>query len=295
MQMWRRPLILGGYLCYAAALFALFAYLKFPSQQVRAFVLTTLSNHGWEQIHIDSVQPLLPAGLTFSEVRVAHDVKGQPVELVRMPELQVQLRTFHPFANPVRIGFAGGLYGGILLGAAEWEHNGKGPTLAVRVDLQDIRLAAHPLAAQLGLTKLEGKLAGSMTLQLSSGQWQEGNGRLVIRGDAGSIAGLEIGGVRVPSLIYEQLAGEFTLLQRSVMLKDFQIRGRDWQVDVQGKVNLSEHLPQSPIDLTLRVRAAEALEQQLGLVGKFLKQRRDRRGFTALKISGTLGNPSPVL
>jgi type II secretion system protein N len=295
MQRWHRALILTGYLCYAVALFALFAYLKFPSQEVRAFVLKTLSHHGMEQIHIGSVQPLLPAGLTFSEVRVAHDVNGQAVELVRMPELQVQLRTLRPFANPVRIGFAGGLYGGLLIGAAEWEHNGQGPTLAVRVDLQDIRLAAHPLAAQLGQAKLEGKLAGSMTLQLSSGRWQEGNGRLVINGDAGSIAGLEIGGVRVPSLTYEQLAGELTLLQRSVVLKDFEMRGRDWQVDIQGKVSLSEHLPQSSIDLTLRVRAAEALEQQLGLVGMFLKQRRDQRGFTALKINGTLGNPNPVL
>jgi type II secretion system protein N len=295
MQLWRRPLILAGYLCYAVALFALFAYLKFPSQQVRALVLTTLRHHGLEQIHIGSVQPLLPAGLAFSEVRVAHDVNGQQVELMRMPELQVQLRTLHPFANLVRIGFAGGLYGGMLLGAAEWEHNGKGPTLGIRVDLQDMRLAAHPLAARLGQAKLEGKVAGSLTLQLSSGLWQDGNGRLTIHGDAGSIAGLEIGGVRLPSLGYEQLAGELTLLQRSVMVKDLQIRGRDWQVDIQGKVSLSERLPQSPIDLTLRVRAGEALEQQLGLVGMLLKQRRDRRGFTALKISGTLENPNPVL
>ena len=49
--MWigRQVLIVSGYLCYALALFALFIYLKFPSQQVRAFVLTTLSQHGLEQ------------------------------------------------------------------------------------------------------------------------------------------------------------------------------------------------------------------------------------------------------
>jgi type II secretion system protein N len=295
MQTWPRPLILAGYLCYAVALFALFAYLKFPSQQVRAFVLTTLSQHGLERIDIGSVQPLLPVGLTFKEVRVAHEVNGQPVELIRMPALQVQLRTLRPFANPVRIGFEGELYGGMLLGAVEWEHNGKGPTLGIQVDLQDIRPAAHPLAAKLGNAMMEGKLAGSMSLQLAGGNWQDGNGRLTIQGDAGSISGLDIGGTRLPSLAYEQLGGEITLQQRSVVVKDFQIRGRDWQVDVQGKVSLSDRLRQSPIDLTLRVRAAEALEQQLGLIGVALKQRRDRRGFTALKISGTLEHPNPVL
>jgi hypothetical protein len=47
--------------------------------------------------------------------------------------------------------------------------------------------------------------------------------------------------------------------------------------------------------LTLRVRTSEALEQQLGFVGMFLKQGRDRQGFTSLKISGTLEHPNPVL
>ncbi len=293
--MWRRALILTGYLCYALALFALFAYLKFPSQQVRAFVLTTLSHYGLEQIRIGAVEPLLPVGLTFSEVSVAQDVSGQPLELMRMPELQVQLRTLRPFANPVRIGFEGGLYGGTLLGAAAWEHNGQGPMLDIRVELQDIQPAAHPLAAKLANAVVEGKLAGSMTLHLSSGRWQDGNGRLIIQGDTGSIAGLEIGGVRLPTLTYEQLAGELTLQERSVVVKDFQIRGRDWQVDLQGKVSLNERLRQSPLDLTLRVRASDALEQQLGLVGMLLKQRRDRGGIAALKIRGTLEHPNPVL
>jgi type II secretion system protein N len=295
--MWitRRPIILAGYLCYAVALFVLFAYLKFPSQQVRAFVLTALSHHGLGEVRIGSVHPLLPAGLTFSEVSVTHEVHGQPLELMRIPELQLRLRTLRPFANPFRIGFAGELYGGLLLGAVEWEHNGRGPLLGIRAELQDIRPAAHPLATKLGNAIVEGKFTGRVTLHLSDGRWQDGDGRLVIQSTSGSLAGFDIGGVRLPSLPYEQIAGELALQQRQVVVKEFQMRGRDWQVDVQGNVSLHERLQQSPIDLTLRVRTSESVEQQLGLVGMFLKQRRDRRGFTALKISGTLEHPSPVL
>jgi type II secretion system protein N len=295
MRSARRPVILAGYLCYAVVLFALFTYLKFPSQQVRAFVLSALSHHGLGQIRIGSIQPLLPAGLTFSEVSVTHDVNGQPLELMRMPELQVQLRTLHPFANPLRIGFEGELYGGMLLGAVEWEHNGKGPLLGIHVDLQDIRPAAHPLATQLENAIVAGKLAGTITLQLSNGRWQDGNGRLILQGESGSIAGLDIGGVRLPSLTYDQLSAELALQQRHVVVKDLQMSGRDWQVAVHGNVRLNEHLRQSTVDLTLRVHTSETLEQQLGLVGVFLKQRRDRQGFTALKISGTLEHLNPVL
>ena len=295
--MWRarRPVIWAGYLGYAVMLFALFTYLKFPSHQVRAFVLTALNHHGWGEIRIGSIQPLLPAGLTFSEVSVTHDVNGQPLELMRMPELHVQLRTLHPFANPLRIGFEGGLYGGMLLGAIEWEHNGKGPLLGIHVDLQGIRPATHPLATKLGSVTVAGKLAGTITLQLSNGRWQDGNGHLMLQGESGSIAGLAIGGVRLPPLAYDQLTADLALQQRRVVVKDLQMGGRDWQVAVQGHVSLNERLRQSPVDLTLHVHTSETLERQLGLIGIFLKQRRDRQGFTALKISGTLEHLNPVL
>jgi type II secretion system protein N len=295
MRRARRLLIWAGYLCYAIALFALFTYLKFPSQQVRAFVLMALSHHGLGQVRIGSIQPLLPAGLTFGEVSVTHAVDGQLLELIRMPELQVQLQTLHPFANPLRIGVAGPLYGGMLLGAVEWEHNGRGPLLGIHVNLQDIRPTAHPLTARLGNAIVAGKVVGTISLQLSNGRWQDGTGRLILQGESGSIAGLALGGVRLPALTYDQLTAELTLQQRHVVVKDLQMNGRDWQVAVQGNVSLNERLRQSPVDLTVRVHTSETLEQQLGLVGIFLKQRRDRQGFTALKISGTLEHLNPVL
>jgi type II secretion system protein N len=295
MRTWRRALIIAGYLGYAMALFVLFAYLKFPSQQVRAFVLTTLSRYGLEQVRIGTVQPFFPAGLAFNDVSVEHEVNGHLLELMRMPELQLQLRSLRPFVSPIRIALAGGLYGGSVLGAVEWEPNGGRPTLGMHISLQDIRPGAHPLAAKLGEAAFEGKVAGDITLQLAGAHWQDGNGRLIIQGGAGSISGLEISGIRLPSLSYEQLAGEAALRQRSVAIKVFQIRGRDWQVDLQGTIRLSERLRQSPIDLTLRLRAPEAVEQQLGIVGALLRLGRDRRGFTSLRIGGTLERPNPEL
>jgi type II secretion system protein N len=288
-------LIWVGYLGYAAALFALFTYLKFPGQQVRTFVLTALSHYGLGQIHIGTIQPLLPAGLMLREVSVTRDISGQPLELMRMPELQVQLRTLRPFGSPLRVGFEGGLYGGMLLGAVEWEHNGEGPLLGIQVNWHDIRPTVHPLTARLGHAIAAGKVAGTATLQLSHGGWQDGTGRLVLQGEPGNIAGLALGGLRLPALSYDRLTAELTLQQRRVVVRDLQMGGRDWQVAVQGNVSLNERLPQSPVDLTVRVHTSETLQQQLGLVGTFLKQRHDRQGFTDLKISGTLEHLKPML
>jgi type II secretion system protein N len=295
--MWsvRRPVIWAGYLCYALALFALFTYLKFPGQQVRALVLTALSHRGLGQVRIGAVQPLLPAGLTFREVTVTHDADGLALELMRMPEIQVRLRSLRPFTNQLRVGFEGGLYGGMLLGTVGWEHNGKGPLLDIHVDVRDIRPTAHPLVTRLGNAIVAGKLAGAIALQFSNGRWQDGNGRMTLQGESGSITGLAIGSVQLPSLAYDQLTAELTLQQRRVVVKELRMGGHDWQVTVQGHVSLNERLQQSPVDLTVRVYTSDTLEQQLGLVGLYLKQRRDRQGFTALKIGGTLEHPNPVL
>jgi type II secretion system protein N len=295
MQNWRRLWVIGGYIGYAVALFVLFTYLNFPSQQVRAFVLTTLGRLGLHQVRIGAVQPLLPAGMTLREVSVAHEVNGQRLELVRVPALQIWLRRLPPFANPLRIGFEGGLYGGNILGAVEWQRNGQVPALGIRVDLHDIHPAVHPLAARFEDPPFEGKLTGNMTLHLSGSHWQDGNGRLTVQGAAGNIGSFEVRGVRLPSLSYEQLTGEMVLQQRSLVLKEFSMRGRDWQLEAHGNVSLQQDTLQSPLNLTIRVRASEGLEQQLGMVGMFLKQRRDRRGFSAFKIGGTLKHPQATL
>jgi hypothetical protein len=43
------------------------------------------------------------------------------------------------------------------------------------------------------------------------------------------------------------------------------------------------------------VRTSETVEQQLGLAGLLLKQRRDQLGVSILKINGTLEHLNPVL
>jgi type II secretion system protein N len=291
----RRSWIIAGYICYAVGLFALFTYLNFPSQQVRSYIVTTLGQVGLDQVWIGDVEPLLPAGLRFREVSVAYHVGGQALELVRFSALQVRLRKWWPFTNAVHLGFEGGLYGGHILGAVKWEQNGETSGLGLRADLRDIRPAAHPLAARWGLQSLESRLAGNIALQLADQRWRTGNGRLIIQGEGGTIAGIEVKGMRLPPLAYEQLTGELLLAQQNLVVKEFVLRGRDWQLEVQGQIAFQEILRQSPLDLTLRVRTSEPLEQQLGMLGMVLKQRRDRRGFSAFKIGGTLENPSAML
>jgi type II secretion system protein N len=291
-----RSWIIVGYLCYALGLFALFAYLKFPGQQVRSFVVTALHQFGLEQVRIEGVQPLLPLGLSFKGVTVAQDVGGEARELVRFPTLQVRLRSLLlPFTQSLRLGFEGALYGGNVLGSIEWEQNGTPPSLGIRADLRDIRPASHPLVALMGPQAFEGKLAGNVSLRLTDHQLRNGNGRLVIQGDKGNLSAIEVKWMRFPALAYEHLTAELILQQQSIFVKDFSIRGGDWQFEVQGHVRLQEALSQSLLDLTLRVRTSDTLDQQLGGIAILLKQRRDRRGFATFKIGGTLENPSAML
>lgn len=295
MQAWRWPIMVTGYVCYALVLFALFVYVKFPGQQVRGMVLTALSRHGLNQIHIESVTPIFPPGIALRHVSFGHEANGRPVELVRISELRTYLRTLVPFGHLLRVRFEGELYGGNLLGEVVWERTGESPVVEVSANVQDVRLDALPLGDRVGNMKLGGKLVGNMTLRMTSPRWEEGEGRLVFRGDAGGLPAVEVMGVKFPALAYEQFGGELALQTRTVVISDVRALGRDWQLDVRGRVGLTKNLSQSTLDLTLRARVSEALEQQLGLVGTFLKQRRDRRGFASFRIGGTLSNPKFIL
>jgi type II secretion system protein N len=295
MQPWYRALILAGYIVYALALFTLFVYLKFPSQEVRTLVLTALSRHGLNHVHIASVQPLLLAGVALRDVRYVQEVNGEALDLLRAPEFRLYWRTLVPFANRLRLRFEGELYGGQVTGTIAWQQNGPGALVDVQAHLHDVHLGSHPAVARLGNTVVESKLLGDLTLRVPNAAWQEGEGRLTLQGEAGRVTGLQLAGVQLPPLVYEQLSGEVVWQTPGVVVREFLLRGRDWQFDVQGKLNLTAHLPASTLDLTLRVRISDMLEQQLGLVGTALKQRRDRRGFSSFKIEGTLGQPNFVL
>lgn len=293
MRTWRRPLMIVAYCVYAVALFAIFAYLTFPSQEARAMVSAALSRYGLERLRLEGVQPLLWAGMALRDVRYMHEVNGEAVELLRLPELRLYLRTLLPFAAPLRLRFEGEVNGGTVLGTIEWRKGGQGATVDLHMHLRDIRPGLHPAVA--GKTTVEGRLGGDLALRVPHLAWQDGEGRLTLQGAAGRVAGLEIAGVQLPPVVYEQVSGDVVWQTRAVVVRDFLIRGRDWQFDVQGQLNLTPHWPESALDLTLRVRASETLEQQWGLVGTALKQRRDRRGVSSFRIRGTLGRPSLVL
>jgi type II secretion system protein N len=295
MRAWRRPLILAGYCFYALALLAIFVYLKFPNQEARSMVLTTLSRHGLEHVYIATVQPLLSAGIALRDVRYVRDIQGQALDLLRTPEFRLYWRTLVPFARPLRLRFEAEVYGGDMSGTIDWQENDQRTMVDLQARLHDVHPGLHPAVGRLGNTTVEGKLLGDLTLRVPSAAWQEGEGRLTLQGDAGRVTGLAIAGVQLPPLAYEQLSGDVVWQTHDVVVRDFIVRGRDWQFDIQGKLNLTQHLPASPLDLTLRVRASDSLEQQLGLVGTMLKQRRDRRGFSSFRIGGTLGQPSFVL
>ena len=295
MRPWYRALIIAGYIFYALALFVVFVYLKFPSQEARTMVLTALSRHGLNHVRIASVQPLLFAGVAFRDVRYVHDVNGEALDLLRAPEFRLYWRTLVPFANRLRLRFEGELYGGHVAGTIAWQQNGPGAMVDIQAHLRDVHLGIHPAVARLGNTVVESTLLGDLTLRVPNSAWQEGEGRLILQGGAGRVTGLEVAGVQLPALVYEQLSGDVVWQTPGIVVRELLLRGRDWQFDVHGKLNLTTHLPASTLDLTLRVRTSDTLEQQLGLVGAALKQRRDRRGFSSFRIEGTLGQPNFVL
>jgi type II secretion system protein N len=295
MRAWRRSLIALGYIGYALALCIGFLYLQFPAPEVHRLLQTALTRQGLEALRIGAVQPLWSAGVALRDIRYVREADGRSLDVVGAPELRLYMRTLVPFAKAWRLRFEGELYGGRVAGTVEWQRNGQEATVDLQAALHDLHPGAHPALVQLAKATVDGRLAGEMRLRIANASWQQGEGRVVLHGEAGRVAGLEVGGGQWPSLTYEQVSGEIVWQRRDLLVRDLLIRGRDWQFDLQGHMHLTTPLPASPLDLTVRVRASEPLEQQLGFLGTVLKQRRDRRGIASFRIGGTLGQPRVVL
>jgi len=292
IEVWRRSLMVGAYICSGLTLFVLFVYLTFPSQRVRQLLLTSLREQGLSDISIGSVEPLLPPGLALRQLSLTVEANGAQREWARVPELRIYPHMFVPFWKPPRVGFEGELYGGHMFGEVTWVRVKDEPGIELRADVRDVHLDALPLTATLATPPLQGKLMGTMTLWIPKPRWQESEGRLVFQAGAGGLSGIEVMGVRFPSLAYDHLGGELALQTRSLVVRELSVRGRDWQLGLRGQVGLNDNFPQSTLDLTLGIRSSEALEQQLGSIGAFLKQRRERRELLSFRIGGTLRSPS---
>jgi type II secretion system protein N len=176
-----------GYAAFAVAALILFLYLRFPGDILIRYLASSASAMNPDQVlHIASAKPVLPPGLTFTNVTL--EFRNHPRSAIRADAITVRPGYLSLLSGRTAVAFAANAYGGAVKGQADTKHflSFQGPIdwklAADGLDMGKISYLKDRLGRQItgqfkGTMTFSGQLpsffngAGSLEFALSNGRY----------------------------------------------------------------------------------------------------------------------------
>lgn len=272
----RRTLLM---ILYIVVVGAVFLYIEFPSEALRAYAGQRLSAClPGLSVGVGAVRPSLTAGLVLADVRISHDQK--PVAVLDRVSIQPELLSL----LQVRTGYAfsASLGGGEITGRAEVEDAGPAPKLSMNARIGGI------LIQQLdGLRGIYGsRLSGRLDGHLHATEAGALNGKLTITDGQIELAAPVLAQSR---FTFRTVDADLTLQNRNLLLRNGRLKGNELDAEVSGTIALDQPQAAGAMNLTGRVTPHHAfLARAEGSVPPGLLRRRAAIPF---RISGPLDAP----
>jgi type II secretion system protein N len=272
----RRTLLM---ILYIAVVGAVFLYIEFPSEALRAYAGQRLSAClPGLSVGVGAVRPSLTAGLVLADVRISHDQK--PVAVLDRVSIQPELLSL--LQARTGYAFSASLGGGEITGRAEVEDAGPAPKLSMNARIGGI------LIQQLdGLRGIYGsRLSGRLDGHLHATEAGALNGKLTITDGQIELAAPVLAQSR---FTFRTVDADLTLQNRNLLLRNGRLKGNELDAEVSGTIALDQPQAAGAMNLTGRVTPHHAfLARAEGSVPAGLLRRRAAIPF---RISGPLDAP----
>ena len=264
---------------YIVAAAAVFLYIGFPSEALRAYVSDRLgASLPGLSVAIGAVRPSLTAGLVLKEVRISH--AQQPVAVLSRLSVEPELLTL--LQKRSGYGFSGSLGGGEITGRAEVDAVGPAPKVSMTARIGGILLQQVD-----GLRGLYGhRLSGRLDGNLSTTEAGALNGKFTITEGQVELAEPLLAQSR---FTFRTVEAELTLQNRNLVLRNGRLKGNELDAEVSGAIALDQPQAAGAMNLTGRVTPHHAfLARAEGSLPPGLLRRRAAIPF---RISGPLDAP----
>lgn len=272
----RRTLLM---ILYIVVVGAVFLYIEFPSEALRAYAGQRLSAClPGLSVGIGAVRPSLTAGLVLADVRISHAQK--PVAVLDRVSIQPELLSL--LQARTGYAFSASLGGGEITGRAEVEDAGPAPKLSMNARIGGI------LIQQLeGLRGIYGsRLSGRLDGHLHATEAGALNGKLTITDGQIELAAPVLAQSR---FTFRTVDADLTLQNRNLLLRNGRLKGNELDAEVSGTIALDQPQAAGAMNLTGRVTPHHAfLARAEGSVPPGLLRRRAAIPF---RISGPLDAP----
>jgi type II secretion system protein N len=271
-----RRTLLGLYIAVAAAVFL---YVEFPSDALRAHVSHRLSaGLPGLAVGIGAVHPTLKAGLELKGVRITY--AQSPVATFDRVRIQPDLLSL--FQARTAYWFAGSLGGGEISGRAEVDTTGPAPKISMNAKIDGILIQQVDRLRSLYGNRLSGRLDG----QLNSTETGALNGKLTITDGQIELATPLLNQNR---FTFRTVDADLTLQNRGLLLRSGRLKGNELDADVSGAITLDPPQAANAMNLTGRVIPHHALLSRAeGSIPAGLLRRRSGIPF---RVSGSIDAP----
>ncbi|MFP4475293.1 MAG: type II secretion system protein GspN [Desulfatibacillaceae bacterium] len=278
-----------GYALYTIAVFILFLYVLFPSEQVVDYAEARFERMvPTADLTLEEIRPVAP----FSVRAVGPRVRWRDMEVFAGDDVVVDPAVLATLRKKPAAAVTARAYGGTLKADISMSAPGLRDPLSAHLEIRDVDVSAMSALQKAAGRKVMGAVSGKVDFTGIVNQWHrgEGGGRLEVGG-----GGIELveGLVDLEYLTFDSLIAEFDMKNGVVNLSRCEMSGRQVNGELSGDIRLSPSLPQSSLNLTGTINPTNEFFMEIGTdspVAQLLREKA-QRGRVPVRISGTLARP----
>jgi len=281
-----------AYLALFVFSFLLFLYWSFPYEVLKDRLVGSLG--GEYDISIEELSPYWFTGIDISGLILRAPGGGKSAELLNVKRITGRASFFSLLLGNPSVSFDVDIGKGEIVGVAQQSED----EYDIDVELDDVDLKHFKmLGAKTGLN-LSSRINGNIDLKIDKRRPIRSEGRISL--DLGdlkvSAAEIKLGEMvmPLPDIVLSKRSGSDLKLEMgkgTVTIKSFKLTGGDFELDIKGKIFLSNEVDNYRFNLKGSFKASEKLGEALPFLFIVEKQKKEDGSFP-LSITGRLARPS---
>jgi len=274
---------------FAIFLFLVIVYIRFPYGKTKKWIIIAFENNSSYSLNIKDLKPLFPFGYNFEDVEITKE-KEMPFFQARKIRARVQILPL--LGGNLKFKYAINAYEGIIIGTAKISHGRKNGKAYISADIQNVNLGKHSIFTRKRGFSLSGKMGGELKIDIEDVNTPTIKGDTVLRIEDGKIRGINIKGMVIKNISCEGIECTFELVQNKIVLKKLFLYGKDIDLRITGMILLEkERMEKSRLYLKLHIKPKKGFERRYRFLFRLFKNLRDKEGYFAIPVQGTLGSP----
>jgi type II secretion system protein N len=274
------------YLVYALAAALVFLYCLFPEQAAirRA---TGLFDRAYapNRIHITKLRPLLPDGIRLQGVRIL----GEGNQNLQLTRVDIFPRLIRLMGGKLSLDYSGSAYGGSFSGHIEFGNTDGDAPRRMTLSMSKLQLRQLLKDRLADMPELGGTMDGEAVYHRSLKSAGLITGKLTLTGVTLVLPMLS---GAASALSFSSVSTAFSMNPHLVSLNNTEFKGPQLEGTMTGDLHIGRALPQSRLDLTLKVvlhrEYSNLLAQTLPVT---IRNDRGNPGAYKFKLFGTLERP----